>query len=51
MTRNAPDKTFDMITEDFNHVVLILILIAATVGIVAFKRILNAAKLKKAHLE
>lgn len=51
MTRNAPEKTFDMITEDFNHVVLILILIAATVGIVAFKRILNAAKLKKAHLE
>ena len=51
MIRNAPDKTFDMITEDFNHVVLILILAAATIGILFFKRLLNAAKLKKPHLE
>lgn len=51
LIRNAPDKAFDMITEDFNHIVLILILIAATIGIVFFKRIMNAAKLKKPHLE
>ena len=51
LIRNAPDKTFDMITEDFNHVVLILILIGATVGILAFKRLMNSAKIKKAHIE
>jgi hypothetical protein len=51
LVRNAPDKAFDMITEDFNHVVLILILIAATIGIVFFKKIMNSAKLKKPHLE
>ena len=37
--------------EDFNHVVLVLILVAATVGIVVFKRIMDAAKLKKPHIE
>jgi hypothetical protein len=40
-----------MITEDFNHVVLILILIGATVGILAFKKLMNSAKAKKAHIE
>jgi hypothetical protein len=30
--------------------VLILILVAATVGITAFKKLLNSAKLKKPHL-
>jgi hypothetical protein len=39
-----------MITEDFNHLVLILILVAATVAIVAFKRVMNSAKLKKPHI-
>lgn len=51
LVRNAPDKAFDMITEDFNHVVLILILIAATIAIVFFKGIMNSARLKKPHLE
>ena len=51
LIRYAPDKAFDMITEDFNHVVLVLILVAATVGIVVFKRIMDAAKLKKPHIE
>jgi hypothetical protein len=51
MIRNAPDKAFDMITEDFNHVVLVLILVAATAGILFFKSLLNAAKLKKPHIE
>lgn len=51
LIRYAPDKAFDMITEDFNHVVLVLILIAATVAILAFKRIMDAAKLKKPHLD
>lgn len=40
-----------MITEDFNHIVLVVILIAATMGIVAFKRLMSAAKLKKPHIE
>jgi hypothetical protein len=31
--------------------VLVLILVAATVGIVVFKRIMDAAKLKKPHIE
>lgn len=51
LVRNAPDKTFDMITEDFNHVVLLLILIAASVGILTFKKMLTSAKLKKPHIE
>ena len=50
MIRNAPDKTFDMITEDFNHVVLLLILLAATIAILFFKRILNAARIRKPHI-
>jgi hypothetical protein len=51
LVRTAPDKTFDMITEDFNHLILVLILVGATVGIVAFKRLLNSAKIKKPHLQ
>lgn len=51
LIRTAPDKTFDMITEDFNHVILLLILVAATVAIVAFKRMLNLAKLKRPFIE
>jgi len=51
LIRTAPDKTFDMITDDFNHLILIVILIAATAAILIFKRQLNLAKLKKPHLE
>ena len=51
MVRNAPDKTFDMITESFNHVVLVIILIAATVVIVVLKRVMEGAKRKKPHIE
>ena len=51
MVRNAPDKTFDMITESFNHVVLVIILVAATVGILAFKGVMDRAKSKKPHIE
>lgn len=51
LIRNAPDKTFDMITESFNHVVLILILVAATVVIVTFKGVMERAKRKKPHIE
>ena len=51
MIRNAPDKTFDMITESFNHVVLVIILVVATAGIVLFKRIMDQAKKKKPHIE
>jgi hypothetical protein len=40
-----------MITDDFNHLILIVILIAATAAILIFKRQLNLAKLKKPHLE
>ena len=51
LIRTAPDKTFDMITQDFNYVMLLLILVAGTIVIVFFKRQVNLAKLKKPHLE
>ena len=51
LIRTAPDKTFDMITEDFNYVVLLLILVAGTFAILFFKRMVNLAKLKRPHLE
>lgn len=50
LIRTAPDKTFDMITEDFNYLVLLLILVVGTVVILFFKRQVNLAKLKKPHL-
>lgn len=50
LIRTAPDKTFDMITEDFNYVLLILILLAGTAGILFFKRLVTISKLKKPHL-
>jgi hypothetical protein len=51
MVRNAPDKTFDMITESFNHVVLLIILVAATVGILWFKGMMDRAKIRRPHIE
>jgi hypothetical protein len=51
MIRTAPDKTFDMIMDDFNYLVLLLILVVGTVVIVVFSRQLKLAKLKKPHLE
>ena len=51
MIRNAPDKTFDMITEDFNYVVLLVILLAATIGILSFRAVMMSAKSKKPHIE
>ena len=51
MIRTAPDKTFDMIMDDFNYLVLLLILVVGTVVIVIFSRQLKLAKLKKPHLE
>lgn len=51
LIRMAPDKTFDMITEDFNHYMLLIILAVAT-GIVLFLRSkVLMAKLKKPHTE
>ena len=51
LMRTAPDKTFDLIGDDFNHVMLLLILAGGTVVIVLFKRMLTSAKLRKPHLE
>lgn len=51
MIRTAPDKTFDMIMDDFNYLVLLLILVVGTVVVVIFSRQLKLAKLKKPHLE
>lgn len=50
LIRTAPDKTFDMITSDFNYFLLLLILLVGTVGILFFRRQLKLAKLKKPHL-
>jgi len=50
LIRTAPDKTFDMITDDFNHLILLLILVAATIAIFTFKRQITLARLKKPHL-
>ena len=51
LVRMAPDKTFDIISDDFNHVLLLVILVAGTVVITVFKRTLTRAKLRKPHLE
>jgi ER membrane protein complex subunit 1 len=51
LIRTAPDKTFDMIMDDFNYLVLILILVVGTVLVLFFRHQLNLAKLKKPHLE
>jgi hypothetical protein len=47
----APDKTFDMITEDFNYLALIVILIAATLLVLFARKKALDAKLKKPHIE
>lgn len=51
LIRTAPDKTFDMITEDFNYLLLVLILVVGTLAILFFRHRLLLAKLKKPHLE
>ena len=51
LIRMAPDKTFDLIGDDFNHGLLLLILAAGTVVIAVFGKALRLARLKKPHLE
>jgi len=49
MLRVAPDMPFDMITEDFNYLVLVVIMVAVTAGVLVLRYKANKAKLSKAH--
>lgn len=49
LIRMAPDKTFDMITEDFNYLVLIVIVIVVTGIVYWLRRKMKFAKLTKHH--
>ena len=51
LVRMAPDKTFDIIADDFNHVLLLVILLVGTAVIAWFNKLLTSAKLKRPHLE
>lgn len=49
MIRVAPDMPFDMITEDFNYLVLVAIMVAVTVGVLVLRYKARKAKLTKPH--
>jgi hypothetical protein len=49
MIRVAPDMPFDMITEDFNYLVLVLIMVGVTVGVIFLKNKAMKARLLKPH--
>jgi hypothetical protein len=49
MIRIAPDMPFDMITEDFNYIVLVVIIVAVTIGVLMLKGKAQKAKLLKKH--
>lgn len=49
MMRIAPDMPFDMITEDFNYIVLLIIIIAVTIGVFILREKARKAKLTKKH--
>ena len=49
MIRVAPDMPFDMITEDFNYLVLVLIMVGVTVGGIVLKNKAKKDKLLKPH--
>lgn len=49
MIRVAPDNPFDMITEDFNYLVLVAIMAAVTVGVLILRNKSKKAKLIKPH--
>ena len=50
LLRVAPDHPFDMITEDFNYLVLVAIMVAVTVGVLVLRHKANKAKLIKPHI-
>ena len=49
MIRIAPDMPFDMITEDFNYLVLVIIIVAVTIGVLMLRGKAQKAKLLKRH--
>jgi len=49
MIRTSPDKPFDMITEDFNYLVLILIICVVTVGVMYLRNMARKARMIKPH--
>ncbi len=49
MVRVAPDMPFDMITDDFNYLVLVAIVIAVTLGVLVLRHKAKKAKLIKPH--
>ncbi len=49
LIRTSPDKTFDMITEDFNYLILIVIMAVVTIGVLYLRHISNKARMIKPH--
>ncbi len=49
LLRVAPDMPFDMITEDFNYLVLVAIMVGVTVGVLVLRYKAIKARLVKPH--
>ena len=49
MIRAAPDMHFDTITDDFNYLVLVAIMVGVTVGVLVLRHKAKKAKLIKPH--
>lgn len=45
--RWSPEQTFDMITEDFNYLFLLLVVIGITIGLYYIRKLTFRAKMKK----
>jgi hypothetical protein len=45
--RSAPEKTFDMITEDFNYMFLVTVVVAVSVGYFVIKQKTYDAKIRR----
>jgi ER membrane protein complex subunit 1 len=49
LIRTSPDRTFDMITEDFNYLILIAIMTVVTIGVLYLRHISKKARMIKPH--
>ena len=49
LIRHAPDNNFDMIGEDFNYLILVVIMIVVTVAVFTLRYKARKAKLIKVH--
>ena len=51
MARISPEKPFDMLSDGFNYLQLIGVLVVVTVLALYFRSLASEAKLAKAHLD